>query len=315
MGPLVCAVSPQAAMHKRAPCLPDLTRLKVLNACSLVEHVILATAGIPAIIRALKPVAYVVGSDWVGRLPDEERITCEIEGAQIVFVDCREQSSTALLADYERRRNAEKLAAFESFVQGQKPAEKPWEPVTDYSFEARKAIEGPHAQLIKDTFQPHRVADAGCGPGHLVRLLQELNVDAGGFDTRRYREWVVPDGHLWPFFVSDITEYDDRGHLYDCDLIICREVLEHLTVAQLATAVRNLVQLSNKYLYITTRFTGGSHLLDVDGSDNLDPTHISMMSQDYVRSLLVLEGCKRRVDLEQRLDWQNKRRVLIYEVA
>src|ERR1044072_8485645 len=68
LGPLVCALSPDDEVaQKRTRCLPEMTRLKVLSACDLVEHVHLAIHGIPAVIRALKPTHYVVGKDWEGR--------------------------------------------------------------------------------------------------------------------------------------------------------------------------------------------------------------------------------------------------------
>lgn len=293
LGPLVCAVQPDSAVAgKRTPCLPELTRLKVLNACSLVDHVHLAVHGIPAVIRALKPSHYVVGIDWGSKIPSEEQFACDFVGARIVHVDARENSSTALLADYERRRNAEKLAAFETFVQGQKPAEKPWEPVTDYSWETRSDIEGPQADIIADAFRGCSVFDYGCGFGYLVKLLQARGMDAYGWDP----------------------VHRPRKLLRAADLVICREVLEHLTVRELKDAVVNLVDWSRKYVYVTTRFTQKSHLLDVDGSDTLDPTHQSMLNIDFLRSLFVLEGCTRRADLEQKLDWMKKGRVLVYEV-
>jgi SAM-dependent methyltransferase len=278
-----------------------MTRLKVLNACSLVEHVHLATHGLIPVLEQLRPVAYVKGQDWLHTMPDSQIAACHRLGIPLVFIGPPTQSSSKLLGNYEKRRNAEKLAAFEQFVQSQKPADTPWEPVTDYSYEARQAIEGPHAQIIKDTFSPTLTLDVGCGPGHLVRMLMDAGVTAFGMDTNDTADY----------------QYDVAGDgewMYRADLVICREVLEHLTVRQLATAVRNLVKLSSKYVYVTTRFTPQSHLLDVDGADELDPTHITMLNQDYLRSLFVLEGCRRRADLEQKLDWMKKGRVLVYEV-
>src|SRR5690349_11911720 len=75
------------------------------------------------------------------------------------------------------------LEVFESLVLSQQPATQPWQPVTDYSFEARKAIEGLHPQLIKDVFQPLLVCDAGCGrTAILPKLLGQINVSGIGFD-------------------------------------------------------------------------------------------------------------------------------------
>ena len=200
------------------------------------------------------------------------------------------------------------LERFEALVLNQTSAAAPWEPVTDYSYEARTAIEGKHPQLIKDVFQPARVLDAGCGvQGHLVRLLRELGLSATGFD--KSIEW--PTRYLsygcvtWPI--------DDEETDYP-DLVICREVLEHLTVRDVARAVRHLCGRSSRYVYVTTRFAKHpQHILDVDTSDDLDPTHISMLHQDFLRVLFVLEGFKRRADLEARMDWQQKGRCLVYE--
>lgn len=194
------------------------------------------------------------------------------------------------------------LSAFEALVQGQAPASTPWQPVTDYSFEARRPIEEPHAKLIAEVFRPQRVLDAGCGPGHLVRLLREGGVHTVGAD--------LPD-----YDVTD-SDPDCQGWYLPFDLVICREVLEHLTIKQIAQAVRNLCRASSRFVYVTTRFhPNPTHLLDVATSDDLDPTHITLLNQDFLRLLFVLEGCTRRADLEQLMDWQHKGRVLVYERA
>jgi len=210
------------------------------------------------------------------------------------------------------------LARFSAFVANQKPADTPWQPVTDYSFEARKAIEGPHPQLIKDVFAPTSIMDAGCGPGHLVRMLQDVGCErVRGFDKcgKEVGGWGVSAGVLG----DDLTNpslLDDRWHPGYSDLVICREVLEHLTVRELVQAVRNLVGLSRKYVYVTTRFhPAPDHLLDVQDHDDLDPTHITLLNKDFLRLLFVLEGCTQRADLEQKMDHKGLGRVLVYEVG
>ena len=207
---------------------------------------------------------------------------------------------------------------FEAFVQGQQPASTPWQPVTDYSFEARKAIEGIHPQLIKDVFQPKVVLDAGCGRGAvLVRLLREIGVTAWGWDVAMPNEFIATPEHWWSGR-ADITSDNDESNEYGpgFDLVICREVCEHLTVPQIRQTVRNLVRLSSKYIYLTTRFCQQpTHLLSVDSHDELDPTHITMLSKPFLRTLFVLEGCKSRYDLEERMDHKKLGRCLVFEVA
>ena len=198
--------------------------------------------------------------------------------------------------------DADALARLEALIQTQESAAVPWVPVTDYSAAARDVLERPHADLIVSTFHPEMVYDVGCGPGHLVRLLEAKGVAVVGFDKDAQ---------------GDAVSYDVASTLatrVKADLVICREVLEHLTVKEIARAVRNLCGLSSRYVYVTTRFNlAPTHLLDVMTSDDLDPTHISMTNQNFLRMLFVLEGFKRRADLEQTMDWRQYGRVLVYE--
>lgn len=287
------------AAWKHPPLVPLGQRASILTEMGIEYVYQLLSTGYPyqvsQVLEQLKPRAYVKGSDWRDKLPGDELRVCRDFGIEIIYTDTVSQSSSALLADFERTRNANKLAQFEAFVNQQKPAEKPWEPVTDYAPATRRAMEAPQADIIADVFVGCSVLDYGCGFGYLVDLLRERGMDVGGWDPV-----YAPDsnGPLRPSY----------------DLVICREVLEHLTVRQIAVAVRNLVKLSSKYCYVTTRFTAAPHLLAVGGGDDLDPTHISLLNQDFLRSLFVLEGCTRRADLEQKLDWQQKGRVLVYEV-
>lgn len=195
------------------------------------------------------------------------------------------------------------LSDFETLVLTQQPAGKPWSPVTDYSFESRKAIEGQHPSLILDVFEPIRVLDVGCGFRTLVDLLNEEagSIKAFGADVSN-----PAADHLF-----DITA-DDVPHVGG-DLVICREVLEHLTVLQIRRAVVNLCALSTRFVYGTTRFSSEHDVLRVETSDNLDPTHITLMSKDLLRILFCLEGFAYRRDLTALMDWQSKGRTFVFE--
>ena len=207
------------------------------------------------------------------------------------------------------RREAQQLAAFEALVLSQQPATQPWTPVTDYSFEARKEIEGEHPQLIKDAFQPTLVMDYGCGPGHLIAMLRYLGVETKGYEPF-FRNAAMEQPTARPHIYRDLMWAGQRKY----DLVICREVLEHCTVREIKATITELCRLSEKFVYATTRFTRApTSLLSVDTFDDLDPTHITMLNQNFLRVLFVLEGFKRRADLEAKMDWQRKGRVLVYE--
>jgi hypothetical protein len=98
------------------------------------------------------------------------------------------------------------------------------------------------------------------------------------------------------------------------DLVICREVLEHLTVLQVKQAVANMVRMTSRFIYVTTRFhPQPASLLDFTTQFDVDPSHITLLNKDMLRLMFVLEGCRSRPDLEARMDWGHKGRVLVLE--
>jgi SAM-dependent methyltransferase len=182
-----------------------------------------------------------------------------------------------------------------------------------YALETRRRIEGRNPALIKEVFRAERILDVGCGPGALIYLLDELGVRADGIDFSPQCRELAPDA------VRDrikIGSLDDRELVPDrsYDLVICREVIEHLTVLQARQLVRNLCRVSSRHIYVTTRFHPNPRsLFDVTHERHVDPTHITCMHKDLLRLLFVLEGFKSRPDLEERMDWLKKDRVLVYE--
>ena len=185
----------------------------------------------------------------------------------------------------------------------------------NYSLEKRREIEGRNPSLIKEVFQPKKVLDLGCGPGALMHLLWELGVDCDGIDfSESSRRLATPEvrDRISVGQVTDPTLKSANAY----DLVICREVMEHLTVLQVRQAVANIVRMTSRLAYVTTRFhpSPGS-LLDFTTQFDVDPTHITLLNKDLLRLMFVLEGCRSRPDLEARMDWANKGRVLVLEKA
>lgn len=185
----------------------------------------------------------------------------------------------------------------------------------NYNLETRRQIEAKNPFLIRDVFQPRKVLDLGCGPGALMHLLWELGVDVEGVDfAESSRQLATPEvrDRVTVGYVGDPTIKPDASY----DLVICREVLEHLTVLQVKQTVANMVRLTSKYIYVTTRFhPSPASLLDFTTQFDVDPSHITLLNKDMLRLMFVLEGCRTRPDLEAKMDWGNKGRVLVLEKA
>ena len=183
----------------------------------------------------------------------------------------------------------------------------------NYSLETRRAIEARNPLLIKEVFQPARVLDLGCGPGALMHLLWEIGVEADGIDFAESSKQLATPQVRDRISVGQVTDPALKpANAYD--LVICREVLEHLTVLQVKQAVVNMVRMTSKFIYVTTRFhPSPASLLDFTTQFDVDPSHITLLNKDMLRLMFVLEGCKSRPDLEARMDWGNKGRVLVLE--
>ena len=185
---------------------------------------------------------------------------------------------------------------------------------TRYELEARRRLEDRNPVLIKEVFQPTRVLDVGCGPGFLMLFLAELGVETNGIDFSRSSLELAPVEVRDRIRLGDVAEPHVKPRSFD--LVICREVLEHLTVIQVRQTIEQLCRASDRYVYATTRFhPEPATLLDLTTDLVTDPTHITLLAKDFVRCLFVLEGFARRADLEERMDWANKGRVLVYERA
>jgi SAM-dependent methyltransferase len=183
----------------------------------------------------------------------------------------------------------------------------------NYSLETRRQIEAKNPFLIRDVFQPKKVLDLGCGPGALMHLLWELGVDVEGVDFAESSKALATSQVTDRISVGVVTDASLKpANAYD--LVICREVLEHLTVLQVRQAVSNMARMTSRFIYVTTRFhPNPASLLDFTTQFDVDPSHITLLNKDLLRLMFVLEGCRSRPDLEARMDWGNKGRVLVLE--
>jgi 2-polyprenyl-3-methyl-5-hydroxy-6-metoxy-1,4-benzoquinol methylase len=183
----------------------------------------------------------------------------------------------------------------------------------NYSLETRREIEAKNPALIKEVFAPKKVLDLGCGPGALMHLLYEIGVKVEGIDFAESSRALATPEVRDRIVVGQVTDPTLKpADAYD--LVICREVLEHLTVLQVRQAVSNMVRMTSKYIYVTTRFhPQPASLLDFTTQFDVDPSHITLLNKDMLRLMFVLEGCRSRPDLEARMDWGRKGRVLVLE--
>ena len=323
--PLLCNLAPDRYLEaKHFPVLPQMERAKVIDALRPIRYVHPNAFDTETVLQELCPKFYVKGDDWEGRLPAKQISICAEQGIQVVYLDTVTNSSSRLLRRFLAHHGVEaSLESYESFVleQAEPGAEKfSEEYFTDswrdegnsYQIEVRRKIEARNPELIKEVFAPQRVLDMGCGPGALMYLLQELGLEADGVDFSSTSKDIAPESVRDRIQIGSITEIELPADSYD--LVICREVFEHMPVIKVQKAVERLCRISSRFVYVTTRFhPAPSSLFDVTTEFEIDPTHINCMNKDMLRLMFVLQGYRRRADLEARMDWLNKNRVLVYE--
>lgn len=316
----ICAVASDDDIRAkgREPLLDQQTRAQIVASLKPIDLVLLKREPVEYIIHELKPAAYVKGKDWEGKLPAEQLTACALHDVQIVYLDTVVDSSSDRLRQWALKEADASLDRLETFMAAQSAPlvetfnrqyfEGPWRGDAPFTYEARKKIEGRHPKIVRECFDGLTVLDVGCGPGYFVRMLRETGVDAGGIDPS-------PDAVALSNGIADRVACADVSMMPPkiAHVTICREVLEHVPVRDIAPMVAELFRVARKFVYITTRFSQGA-VFDAATDFETDYTHITCLTQPFLRSLCVMNGGVRRRDLETKLDHQQKGRVLCYEV-
>jgi len=138
------------------------------------------------------------------------------------------------------------------------------------------------ADRIVSDINPRRVLDAGCAIGLLVEALRERQVDARGIDISSFAIDSVP---------VPLRAYCRQGSIAEplgerFDLIVCIEVLEHMTPEEADRALTNFVAHTDDVLFSSTPF------------DYREPTHINVrMPEDWAEAF-ARHGFYRDVDFD-----------------
>lgn len=325
--PVLCNVQSDEyikKVKKRPPLLPENQRIKVIDSIKYISYVHLCNTSTHDVLKQLKPLKYIKGIDWESKgLPEIEQIVCKELGIEIIYLNTILDSSTNIVNNFAINIVNNSIKEFENFIFTQKPINSSYyneqyfkgnwrTDENNYSLDKRRIIEGRNPLNIKHVFNPNRVLDVGCGPGALMYFLYELGIECYGIDFSKTAKELSPPEIKNNIIIAPVTEFYDFG--FDFDLVICRELLEHLTVLQIKKTIKVLADYTSKYLYVTARFHPSPiGLLDITDDTLTDPTHITLLNKDFVKLLFMLEGLTPRPDLEKKMDWKNLGRVLVFE--
>ncbi len=141
---------------------------------------------------------------------------------------------------------------------------------------------GTIADRIVADIAPRRVLDAGCAFGLLVEALRSRDVEASGIDVSPFAIAQASDS-VRPFCrLGSITEELDGRY----DLIVCIEVLEHLSPAEAESALDNLCRHADDILFSSSPV------------DFKEPTHLNVRPPESWAEQFARRGFFRDVDFD-----------------
>ena len=141
---------------------------------------------------------------------------------------------------------------------------------------------GSIAERISSDIRPATVLDAGCAMGFLVEGLRQRHIEAFGVDISDFAiERAHPD--VKPYcHVASVLDLFPRRY----DLIVCIEVLEHLTSGDAPRAVENFCRHTDDILFSSTPH------------DHKEATHFNVQPPEYWAELFARQGFIRDVDYD-----------------
>ena len=138
---------------------------------------------------------------------------------------------------------------------------------TNYRWMPTRSI--PEAMEIKKSFDFKTCVDIGCAKGFLVHALRILGCDAFGEDISEY---AIENCHekVKPFLS---TETDKKY-----DLLICKDVLEHVPQEQLPTLLKKLLPRADQFFFVIP--LADNNLFRIREYE-IDITHVTKKDEEW----------------------------------
>lgn len=131
------------------------------------------------------------------------------------------------------------------------------------------------AERIKEKINPKKVLDVGCAKGFLVESLRNIGIEAWGIDVSDYAISQVHESVRDYFIVKSAIEPFEDWY----DLVVCMEVVEHLSDTEDRKVIENICSHTNEVLFSSNPFF-----------EHPDESHRNVRPKDYWIRLFAENG-------------------------
>ena len=148
----------------------------------------------------------------------------------------------------------------------------------DYRWMPTRSI--PEALDIKNNFNFNTCVDYGCAKGFLVHALRILGCDAYGEDISEY---AIENCH------PSVKDYVSHPNNKVYDLLICKDVLEHIDEIDLPGVIQNFKRKSSQFFFAVplgdqNRFRIREYEVDI--------THVTKKDEEWWIDMFQSQGLK-----------------------
>ena len=149
-----------------------------------------------------------------------------------------------------------------------------------------------YAKIFIDIFNPKTVMELGCARGYLTMVLRRMNIEAYGIDIS---EWAINNAP------EEVKKYIELGNVCNMskwkdrmfDLVIAKDVLEHIQPNVLSKALDETIRIAKKYIYV--------YVPIIDNGK--DKTHVSIHSSKWWKRefinrnfMIISESIRKQID-------------------
>ncbi|MGV3719503.1 MAG: adenylyltransferase/cytidyltransferase family protein [Actinomycetota bacterium] len=293
--PVLCNIAPDAYVAgKHPPFLPEEHRATLIDALRDIDLTHLNRDRTTAdVLRELRPRFYVKGSDWRGKLPEQETALCRELGIEVAYVEVTPDASRNILGDFARRRSSAletQAAEFEEALQ--RPAVPPGRQTEASNVSPSDLLTALNTQLQPDSI--YWLAPSALTTG----LPASLAITVGNMESEGSES-------------APLTAADSNTGF---DLVVGFWGDQPLPLSGLTHVVRRVTSLASRHVCISASFPAGAeHLLSLGGVERPEELGAPQPSRELVRVLFALEGFRSRRDLEAELASPAEPRVLVME--